>query len=177
VEDALFQANRKLNLLNSITRHDIINSLTALFLLAFFLPFDWWQKRPSRQRDKWIGKLLGREGFSMQGTGSEEPVVTMTNFVEQYYAVSQNIPPLILLQYPVNGEEVIKSFLSKKRGRDLHAFSVHQPGGAIEATLRWKGKARDARISGPVEITAEGKVYLDRAERIESDVAPRNKLS
>jgi signal transduction histidine kinase len=30
VEDALFQANRKLNLLNSITRHDILNLLMAL---------------------------------------------------------------------------------------------------------------------------------------------------
>jgi len=28
-------------------------------LVVIFLPFDWWQKAPSRQRDKLIGKLLG----------------------------------------------------------------------------------------------------------------------
>jgi excinuclease ABC subunit C len=65
------------------------------------------------------GKLLGRDGFSMQGAGSEEPCVTMTNFVEQYYSVSQNIPPLILLQHPVNGEDVIKSLLAKRRGESV----------------------------------------------------------
>ena len=34
-------------------------AFAALFLLTFFLPFDWWQVSPSRQRDRWIGKLLG----------------------------------------------------------------------------------------------------------------------
>jgi hypothetical protein len=32
----------------------------VLFLAALFLPFDWWQKPPSSQRDKLIGMLLGR---------------------------------------------------------------------------------------------------------------------
>lgn len=32
---------------------------TAAFLISLLLPFDWWQKAPSRQRDRLIGKLLG----------------------------------------------------------------------------------------------------------------------
>ena len=62
------------------------------------------------------GKLLGREGFSLQGTNSEEPQATMTNFVEQYYSVSQSIPPLIITQYAVTDEPVIREWLGKKRG-------------------------------------------------------------
>jgi excinuclease ABC subunit C len=65
------------------------------------------------------GKLIGREGFSLQGTNSEEPQVTMTNFVEQYYSVSQSIPPLILVQHPLNDEQVIRGWLAKKRGGTL----------------------------------------------------------
>src|ERR1044071_9908183 len=34
----------------------------AAVLIALFLPFEWWQKRPSRQRDtlfaRWLGKFL-----------------------------------------------------------------------------------------------------------------------
>jgi excinuclease ABC subunit C len=62
------------------------------------------------------GKLIGREGFVLQGANAEEPAVTMTNFVTQYYAVASNIPPLILLQYPVEDESVLKEWLGRKRG-------------------------------------------------------------
>jgi len=62
------------------------------------------------------GKLLGREGFVLQGTSAEEPSVTMANFVMQYYAASQNIPPLILLQHPVEDEGILKEWLGRRRG-------------------------------------------------------------
>ena len=62
------------------------------------------------------GKLVGREGFVLQGTKAEEPSVTMSNFVTQYYAVSQNIPPLILLQHPLDNEAVVKEWLGRRRG-------------------------------------------------------------
>lgn len=62
------------------------------------------------------GKLLGREGFSLQGTSAEEPSATITGFVAQYYAASQNIPPLILTQHPANDETVLKEWLGRKRG-------------------------------------------------------------
>lgn len=39
-QDAVFQANKKLNLLNSITRHDIINTLTAILLYVELLKED-----------------------------------------------------------------------------------------------------------------------------------------
>jgi len=68
------------------------------------------------------GKLLGREGFLLQGTSAEDPSATMSNFVVQYYAVSQTVPPLILLQYPVDGETVLKEWLGRKRGAGVNLF-------------------------------------------------------
>jgi excinuclease ABC subunit C len=61
-------------------------------------------------------KLIGRDGFVLNGTGAEPPDIIMNSFVQQYYAVSQNTPPLILLQYPVTDSQVITAWLSRRRG-------------------------------------------------------------
>ncbi|GAI96443.1 unnamed protein product, partial [marine sediment metagenome] len=47
------------------------------------------------------GKLIGRESFVLQGARSEDPEQIMTNFIKQFYASAPHIPPLLLLQYPV----------------------------------------------------------------------------
>ena len=62
------------------------------------------------------GKLIGREGFILQGTRSEEPEQIMTSFVKQFYDSATHIPPLILLQHPVADKAVIESWLESKRG-------------------------------------------------------------
>ena len=62
------------------------------------------------------GKLIGRESFTLQGTLSEEPEQIMTSFVKQFYDSSPYVPPLILLQHPIEDEAVIKSWLKSKRG-------------------------------------------------------------
>ena len=61
-------------------------------------------------------KLTGREGFLLQGTRQEEPSQITTSFVKQYYASSPQIPPLLVLQHPVEDVEVIKEWLRGKRG-------------------------------------------------------------
>jgi excinuclease ABC subunit C len=64
------------------------------------------------------GKLIGRESFNLKGTKHEEPGEIMTSFVQQFYSSSPYIPQLLLLQYPVESQEVIKQWLSgKKKGR------------------------------------------------------------
>ncbi len=63
------------------------------------------------------GKLIGREGFVIQGTEGEDPTRVMTTFVKQFYASSLNIPSLILLQYPVDDLTILRSWLKQKRGR------------------------------------------------------------
>ncbi len=61
-------------------------------------------------------KLTGREGFLLRGTRQEEPSQIMTSFVKQYYSSCPQIPPLLLLQYPVEDREVIKEWLKSRRG-------------------------------------------------------------
>ncbi|MFC2044486.1 excinuclease ABC subunit UvrC [Chloroflexota bacterium] len=61
-------------------------------------------------------KLIGRESFVLRGTGSEEPRQIMTDFVKQFYSSSSYIPPLLLLQYPVEDVVLVKNWLQSKRG-------------------------------------------------------------
>ena len=62
------------------------------------------------------GKLVGRESFVLQGTHSEEPEQIMTNFIKQFYASAPHIPPLLLLQHPVEDRTIIESWLQSKKG-------------------------------------------------------------
>jgi len=62
------------------------------------------------------GKLVGREGFTLSGVEAENPDQIMTDFVQQYYAATMNIPPLILLQHPVKEAAIIGKWLSDRRG-------------------------------------------------------------
>ncbi|MES0329072.1 MAG: excinuclease ABC subunit UvrC [Dehalococcoidales bacterium] len=61
------------------------------------------------------GKLIGRETFTLQGTKNETPSRIMSSFVEQYYNSATHIPPLILLQHPVEDSDIIESWLAGKR--------------------------------------------------------------
>jgi len=61
-------------------------------------------------------KLIGRESFLLQGTRSEEPSQIMTSFIKQFYASSPHIPPLLLLQHPVEDMAMIQNWLQGKRG-------------------------------------------------------------
>ena len=66
------------------------------------------------------GKLIGRESFVLQGTRSEEPHQIMTSFVKQFYDSTPSIPPLLLLQHPVEDTTVIETWLQGKRGAKVH---------------------------------------------------------
>jgi excinuclease ABC subunit C len=61
-------------------------------------------------------KLIGRESFVLQGTQYEEPRQIMTSFIKQFYDSSPSIPPLLLLQHPVEDTAVIENWLQSKRG-------------------------------------------------------------
>jgi excinuclease ABC subunit C len=61
-------------------------------------------------------KLTGRESFLLQGTRQEEPPQVMASFIKQFYASSPAIPPLLLLQYPVEDAQTIRDWLQSKRG-------------------------------------------------------------
>lgn len=61
-------------------------------------------------------KLIGRDHFIMEGIRGESSRQIMTSFVKQYYASASYIPPLILLQHPVDEPEVLSEWLEQQRG-------------------------------------------------------------
>jgi excinuclease ABC subunit C len=76
------------------------------------------------------GKLIGRESFVLKGTRYEEPEQIMTSFVQQFYASSPQIPPLLLLQHPVQDMATLQEWLSAKKG------------GRVEIEVPRRGKKR-----------------------------------
>jgi len=62
------------------------------------------------------GKLIGRESFLLQGTRYEPPGQIMASFIKQFYASAPHIPPLLLLQHPVEDTAMLQDWLSSKRG-------------------------------------------------------------
>ncbi len=65
-------------------------------------------------------KLTGRESFVLQGTHSEEPSQIMTSFIKQFYDTTPYVPPLLLLQHPVEDAIVIENWLQNKRRGKVH---------------------------------------------------------
>jgi len=61
-------------------------------------------------------RLIGRDHLLVDGIRDEEPSQIMTSFVKQYYASASSIPPVILLQYPIDEPAVIIEWLSGQRG-------------------------------------------------------------
>ncbi len=62
------------------------------------------------------GKLIGRESFLLRGTRYEQPSQIMTSFIQQFYASSPHIPPLLLLQHPVENMAMLQEWLQSRRG-------------------------------------------------------------
>ncbi len=62
------------------------------------------------------GKLIGRESFLLRGTRYEQPSQIMTSFIQQFYASSPHIPPLLLLQHTVEDMAVLQDWLQSRRG-------------------------------------------------------------
>lgn len=73
------------------------------------------------------GKLFGREHFVLEGTQDEPPAAVMTSFIQQYYADVPNVPPALVLQYPVNDAAELAEWLQERRGGRV-TLSVPQRG-------------------------------------------------
>jgi excinuclease ABC subunit C len=69
-------------------------------------------------------KLIGRDYVLLDGIRDEEPSQIMTSFIKQYYASASSIPPVILLQYPIEETEIITQWLANQRGRPV---KLHVP--------------------------------------------------
>ena len=61
-------------------------------------------------------KLVGSDHFFMEGTQDDPPGLVLGQFVKQFYETALTIPPRILLQHPLEDEELIASWLKGLRG-------------------------------------------------------------
>jgi excinuclease ABC subunit C len=77
------------------------------------------------------GKLTDRESFITQGTGSDPEV--RSEFLRQYYGIRDRIPPVVTLDGPCDGQELIARWLTDlysakmKRGKTVR-INVPQKG-------------------------------------------------
>ena len=73
--------------------------------------------------DTWVevffirhNKLIGRDHFFMDGAQDEPPGLVIGQFIKQFYESASTIPPRILLQHPLEEEELIGDWLRDLRG-------------------------------------------------------------
>jgi excinuclease ABC subunit C len=65
------------------------------------------------------GKLIGREHFILEGAQDEEPGQLLSGFLKQFYDSASYIPPVILLQEPVEERALMERWLWERRGRKV----------------------------------------------------------
>ncbi|MBI2829850.1 MAG: excinuclease ABC subunit UvrC, partial [Chloroflexi bacterium] len=88
-------------------------------------------------------KIIGRESYVLQGTRDEAPPQIMANFIKQFYDSSPYIPPLLLLQYPVEDTELIERWLGSRKGSRV-TIQIPQRGYKIELVNLVAENARQA---------------------------------
>ena len=63
------------------------------------------------------GKLIGRDHFIMEGGEVEEPPRLLEEFIQQFYDAASTVPPVLLVQHPIENASLVEEWLSAKRGR------------------------------------------------------------
>ncbi len=66
------------------------------------------------------GRLIGREHYHLSGVEHDTRSEVMTSFVKQFYAGTPFIPKELLLQEPIEEEDVISQWLGRKRGQKVY---------------------------------------------------------
>lgn len=66
------------------------------------------------------GKLIGREHFHLNGVEHDTRSEVITSFVKQFYSGTPFIPRELILQEPIEEEDVITEWLTAKRGQKVY---------------------------------------------------------
>ena len=64
-------------------------------------------------------KLIGRDHFFMEGAQEDDPGLIIGQFIKQFYPSASEIPPRILVQHPLEEEELIREWLQGLRGKSV----------------------------------------------------------
>ena len=102
------------------------------------------------------GKLIGREYFMMENTAEIPDASVMAEFIKQYYDQAANVPPEVLLPHEVEEAQVIRQWLSKRRGD-----------GGVEIKIPHRGQKR-ALIKMAAENAAETLSALQAQWRVDA---------
>ncbi len=101
------------------------------------------------------GKLIGREYFMMENTAEIPDANVLAEFIKQYYDQAANVPPEVLLPHEVEEAQVIRQWLSKRRGD-----------GGVEIKIPHRGQKR-ALIQMAAENAAETLSALQSQWRVD----------
>ena len=125
------------------------------------------------------GKLIGRDHFYLTGIEDETDSRIITSFIKQFYAGTPYIPKEIFLETEPEEEEIIREWLSSKRGQKVYLKTPKKGEKEKLVDLARKNallilnkdaeklKREEARTTGALRELAD---YLDLplVERIES---------
>ncbi|MDX9816774.1 MAG: excinuclease ABC subunit UvrC [Smithellaceae bacterium] len=100
------------------------------------------------------GKITGREGYFLANTKYETDSIVLTNFVQQFYDSAATIPPVILLQHPVENRTVIQNWL-RTRARQAVTISVPVKGPKKELIDMVAENARQGLESARFKLVKE----------------------
>ena len=108
-------------------------------------------------------KLIGRDHFMMEGTQDESPGLVLGQFIKQFYPSAASIPPHVLVQHPLEDQEVIREWLRGLRGRPVRLM---QPQRGVHKKLI------DTVAENAVQGLAQHRVkWLDNADIIQQAMA------
>jgi excinuclease ABC subunit C len=65
------------------------------------------------------GKMTGREHFMVYGVDGVAEAQIMTEFIKQFYSGTPFVPKELILQWDIEGEDMIKSWLAAERGKKV----------------------------------------------------------
>jgi len=108
-------------------------------------------------------KLIGRDHFFMEGTQDYAPSLVQAQFIKQFYQNASVIPPRIMLQHPLEEDEIIGDWLRGLRG------------GAVRLACPQRGQHKalvDVVAANAVQGLEQHRVkWLDNADVIEDALA------
>jgi len=116
------------------------------------------------------GKLIGRESFLLQGTSDEAPGQLMSSFIKQFYASAPHIPPLLLLQHPMEDAVMLQDWLSGKRGGRVK-IQVPRRGSKRELVNIVAENARQGLEQTKIKQFASPKALSAALEEIQKELA------
>lgn len=125
------------------------------------------------------GKLLGREHFHMEHTGKDEGSEIMAAFIKQYYVGTPFVPNELLVEFPVDEQELLEEWLGERRGGRVHIISplkgekskmidlARENARVVLSRDLEKLKREEARTVGATKELAD-LLGLEKAERLEA---------